>query len=81
MYSNTYNFRPDDPVLDRCYCVTIADPSVAMREMKQWCWDLGLGLIWAELMDTSDVSYNYDSVAAFYFMSGADVTAFTLRWK
>jgi hypothetical protein len=49
--------------------------------MKQWCWDLGLGIVWSELMDTSDVSYNYDSVAAFYFMSGADVTAFTLRWK
>jgi hypothetical protein len=80
MYSNTYNFRPPDQVLDACHCVTIADPTVVMREMKQWCWDLGLGIVWSELMDTSDVSYNYDSVAAFYFKSDTDVTIFKLRW-
>jgi hypothetical protein len=51
-----------------------------MREMKKWCWASGLGLVWAELVDTTDVSYTYDSVAAFYFISAEDVTAFSLRW-
>lgn len=80
MHSNTYNFRPDDSVLDRCYCVTLADPRATMRAMKTWCWDSGLGLIWAELMDTTDVSTHYDSVAVFYFESDTDVTIFKLRW-
>jgi len=81
MIHNTHNFRPSDKVLDACHCVTVADPLTSMREMKKWCWDRELGLVWAELMDTTDVSYVYDSVAAFYFMSAEDVTAFTLKWK
>jgi hypothetical protein len=80
MIDNRYSFRPEDWVLDRCHCVTMSDPRVSMREMKTWCWDSGLGLIWAEIMDTSDVSYNYDSVAVFYFESDTDVTMFRLRW-
>jgi hypothetical protein len=77
---NTHNFRPTDKTLDACHCVTVADPLTSMREMKKWCWESGLGLIWAELVDTTDVSYNYDSVAAFYFMSAEDATVFRLRW-
>jgi len=80
MIDNRYSFRPDDGVLDRCHCVTVADPRVGMREMKTWCWDSGLGLVWAEIMDTTDVSHNYDSVAVFYFESDTDVTMFRLRW-
>jgi hypothetical protein len=80
MHSNTYNFRPEDSVLDRCYCVTVTDSKVSMRAMKTWCWDLGLGLIWSEIMDTTDVGYNYYSVAVFYFESDTDATMFRLRW-
>ena len=81
MHSNTYNFRPTDSVLDACQCVTIADPTVgSVREIKTWCWDTGLNLVWAEIMDTTDVSYQYDSVATFYFTTKEDVTMFRLKW-
>lgn len=80
MQANTYNFRPEDSVLDACHTVTVTDPPVGMREMKQWCWDSRLELIWAELMDAVGINYHYDSVAVFYFGRGQDATLFRLRW-
>jgi hypothetical protein len=49
--------------------------------MKTWCWENHLSLIWSELIDTSDVDYNYDHVAGFWFIDARDATAFTLRYK
>jgi hypothetical protein len=75
------NLRPTDTELDLCHLVTIADPAFHMRVMKTWCWENHLSLIWSELIDTSDVDYNYDHVAGFWFIDARDATAFTLRYK
>lgn len=80
MIHSTHNFRPSDKTLDACHCVTVADPLSSMREIKKWCWDSKLSLIWAELMDTTDVSTHYDSVAVFYFYQESDAILFRLRW-
>jgi hypothetical protein len=52
-----------------------------MRAMKTWCWENHLSLIWSELIDTSDVDYNYDHVAGFWFIDQKDATVFTLKYK
>jgi hypothetical protein len=49
--------------------------------MKKWAREHCQSFIWAELVDTSDVSYNYDSVSAFYFTTEADKIMFALKWK
>jgi hypothetical protein len=67
------NLKPTDAELNQCHLVTIA--------MKTWCWENNLSLIWSELIDTSDVDYNYDHVAGFWFIDARDATAFTLRYK
>jgi hypothetical protein len=73
------NLRPAD--LDLCYLVTIADPAFGMRSMRIWCWENYLSLIWSELIDTSDVDYNYDHVAGFWFIDEKDAVVFTLKYK
>jgi hypothetical protein len=78
---NMLNLRPTDARLDQCHLVTIADPVVRMRDMRSWCWENNLSLIWSELIDTSDVDYNYDHVAGFYFIDERDATAFTLKFR
>jgi hypothetical protein len=75
------NLRPTDAQLDQCYLVTITDPAFRMRVMKTWCWENHLSLIWSELIDTSDVDYNYDHVAGFWFIDEKDAMVFTLRYK
>jgi hypothetical protein len=75
------SLRPTETVLGQCHLVTIADPAFRMREIKTWCWENRLSLLWSELIDTSDVDYNYDHVAGFWFIDARDATAFTLRYK
>ena len=74
------DMRPSDRALEQCHLVTIPEPPF-MRPMKKWCWDNHLSLIWAELIDTSDVDYNYDSISGFYFLDAKDATMFTLKFK
>jgi hypothetical protein len=52
-----------------------------MREIRAWAYAHCESFIWAEQMDTSDVSYEFDKVSAFYFYSEADATLFRLKWK
>jgi hypothetical protein len=75
------NLRPTDAQLDQCHLVAVGDPSVRMREMRTWCWENNLSLIWSEVLDTTDVSYTYDHVAGFYFIDEKDAMVFTLRFK
>jgi hypothetical protein len=75
------NLRPTDAELDLYHLVTLADPEFHMRAMKTWCWENHLSLIWSELIDTSDVDYNYDHVCGFWFIDAQDATVFTLRYK
>jgi hypothetical protein len=75
------SLRPTKTVLDQCHLVTIADPAFRMREMKIWCWENCLSLLWSELIDTSDIDYNYDHVAGFWFIDEKDAMVFTLRYK
>jgi hypothetical protein len=73
--------KPSEEILDRCHTVYISDPAFRMRAMKTWCWENHLSLIWSELVDTSDVDYNYDHVAGFWFIDEKDATVFTLKFQ
>jgi len=82
MHVNNYTLqRPSENALDQCHAVLIGDPAFIMRKMKKWCHEQQLSLVWSELVDTSDVDYNYDHVAAFYFIDARDATLFSLKFK
>jgi hypothetical protein len=82
MHVNNYTLpRPSDADLDQCYCVYIGDPTLHLKKMRTWCYENDLSLVWFELVDTSDADYNYDHVAAFYFIKEKDAVMFTLKFK
>jgi hypothetical protein len=81
MYINNVDLTPPQDVLDRCHQVIIGDPAFVMWKMKRWCRENNLSLVWSELVETSDVSSQFDECAAFYFIDPADATAFTLKFK
>ena len=82
MYVNNWTLpRPPDDVLARCHEVTIGDPAFRMWQMKRYCRDNNLSLVWSELVETSDVSVYFDEVSAFYFIDPADATLFSLKFK
>ncbi len=82
MYVNNYTLpRPTDQVLEQCQCVLIGDPAFKMWQMKKYCWENNLSLIWTELVETSDVSAYFDEMAAFYFVQERDATLFSLKYK
>ena len=75
------DLTPPRDLLDAYFVVHLADPPVPMWKMKKWAREQCQSFIWAELVDTSDVSYDYDSVVAFYFSTEADKIMFALKWK
>ena len=82
MYINNWTLpRPEQELLDQCHSVFIGDPAFIMWKMKKWCHENDLSLVWSELADTSDIDYNYDHVAAFYFIKAKDATIFSLKFK
>jgi hypothetical protein len=82
MYVNNYTLpRPADEALDQCHLVVVNDPAFRMWAMKKYCTENKLSLVWAELVETSDVSAYFDEAAAFYFVDPADATLFRLKYK
>jgi hypothetical protein len=81
MHVNNVDLTPPQELLDQCYQVFLSDPAEPMWRMKKWARTHCQSFVWAELVDTSDVDYNYDSVSAFYFTSEADKILFALKWK
>ena len=82
MHTNNWTLpRPPDSVLDRCHQVLIGDPTFRMWQMKRYCREQNLSLVWSELVDTTDVSVYFDEVSAFYFIDPADATLFRLKFK
>jgi len=82
MYVNDYTLpRPAESVLDQCQLVVVNDPAFRMWAMKKFCRENNLSLVWAELVETSDVSAYFDEAAAFYFVDPADATLFRLKYK
>jgi len=75
------DLTPPRTLLDQCHQVFLSDPIEPMWRMKKWARAHCQSFVWAELVDTSDVSYNYDSVSAFYFIEEADKIMFALKWK
>ena len=74
-------FKPPNEVLKQCHQVLIGDPESLMWKMKKWCRENDLSLIWSEMLDTSDASYEHDYVVVFWFIDAQDATAFTLKFK
>lgn len=82
MKVNNYTLsEPPQQVLDQCHQVLIGDPAFRMWAMKKWCWENDLSLLHSEIIETADVSVEFDHVAAFYFTKAKDATAFTLKYK
>jgi len=81
MHVNNYNLTPPRALLEQCHQVILSDPTEPMWRMKKWARTHCQSFVWAELVDTSDVSYDYDSVSAFYFIEEADKIMFALKWK
>ena len=75
------NLRPTEAVLEQCHPVLIGDPAFRMWQMKRFCREQNLSLVWSELVETSDVSAFFDEACAFYFIDPADATLFTLKFK
>lgn len=83
MYVNNYSIPvPPKEILDKCHQVLITDPAFRLWQMKRWCREQDLSLVYSELVGTEDVSgCPYDEIAAFYFIDEKDATAFTLKFK
>jgi len=80
IYNNFATFEPPREILDQCIQVLLPDRDTGIKQIRDWCYQNCESFVWSELVDTSDVSYNYDSVAAFYFTSHEDANWFRLRW-
>ena len=81
MHVNNYNLTPPQELLDQCHQVLLPDSEEPIRHIKKWARAHCQSFVWAELVDTSDVSYDYDSVSAFYFTEESDKIMFALKWK
>jgi hypothetical protein len=81
MHVNNYDLTPPRELLDQCYQVLLPDSEEPIWRIKKWAQAHCQSFIWAELVDTSDSDYNYDSVSAFYFSKEADKIMFALKWK
>ena len=75
------DLTPPRTLLDQCYQVLLPDSEEPIWRIKKWALEHCQSFIWAELVDTSDGDYNYDSVSAFYFSEEADKIMFALKWK
>ena len=82
MHTNNWTLpRPPEEVLSQCHQVLIGDPAFRMWQMKKYCREQNLSLVWSELVETTDVSVYFDEVSAFYFIDPADATLFRLKFK
>jgi hypothetical protein len=81
MHVNNIDLTPPQEALDQCHQVLITDPETTMWKMKRWCREQELSLMWSEMLDTSDTSYEHDYIAAFWFIEEKDATVFTLKFK
>ncbi len=81
MYVNNSNISPSQDLLDKCYQVLIPDHQEPLWKMKRWAKTYCQSFVWMELIDTTDVSYHYDSVTAFYFGDEKDQLMFMMKYK
>ena len=81
VHTNLELLRPTEEQLGLCHRVIIAEPAFLMWQMKRFCREHELSLVWSELVDNQDVSPEYDRVAAFYFIQAQDATLFRLRYS
>jgi hypothetical protein len=81
VYVNNSNISPSQDLLDKCYQVLIPDHQEPLWKMKRWAKTYCQSFVWMELIDTTDVSYRYDSVTAFYFGDEQDKLMFMLKYS
>ena len=82
MYVNTHTIqRPPQDLLDQCHRVELQDPKAKFWQMKRWCREQHLSLVWSDAWDLSDFSATYDTGYEFYFIDDKDATIFTLKFK
>lgn len=82
MYVNNVSIpKPPPHLLAKCTSVVLGDPKTPMWQMRRWCRENDLSLVWAELVDVEGFSVKYHTIVAFYFIDGQDATAFTLKFR
>lgn len=83
MHINNYTLpTPPDELLACCERVELDGEGKRFWELKRWCRDNELSLVWSENLDMSDISSwaGPDDLMAFYFIEPRDATLFRLRW-
>jgi len=87
IYSDEWKkLKPPDDVLERCHQVLITDNDANTAgepfwKIKKWCLANCQSYIWFEVTDVSDVGYQWDEIAAYYFYDEKDVLMFSLKYK
>lgn len=81
MHISNFTIEPPAELLAKCYQVLIPDHREPLWKMKRWARRHCQSFVWMELIDTTDVSYSYDSVTAFYFSEERDQLMFMLKYK
>ena len=77
---------PPQEVLDKCHQVLITDVDCEQAgepfwKIKKWCLAHCQSYIWFDVTDVSDVGYQWDEIAAFYFHDERDALMFKLKYK
>jgi len=79
-------FKPPDDVLERCHQVLITDVDCEQAgepfwKIKKWCLAHCKSYVWFDVTDVSDVGYQWDEIAAYWFHDEKDAVMFTLKYK
>ena len=86
-YSDEWKqFKPPDDVLKRCHQVLITDVDCEQAgepfwKIKKWCLAHCKSYVWFDVTDVSDVGYQWDEIAAYWFHDEKDAVMFTLKYK
>jgi hypothetical protein len=86
-YSDEWKkFKPPDDVLEQCHQVLITDNDAEAAgepfwKIKKWCLAHCHSYIWFDVTDVSDVGYQWDEIASYWFHDEKDAVMFTLKYK
>ena len=87
VWSEDYKkFVPPREILDKCHQVIITDVDAGgmgepFWKIKKWALAHCQSFVWMDVSDVSDVSYQWDELACYYFGEERDALMFKLKYK
>ena len=77
---------PPQEILDKCHQVIITDVDAGGQgepfwKIKKWALAHCHSFVWMDVSDVSDVSYQWDELACYYFGDERDALMFKLKYK